>query len=149
MIKTSLTDKQSCIHIGVFAQQLLAHVNSWIVLILNAQQDLILQHKKVQTSVNTLSPPGRGANRIAKWGSHMGVGSHVAAVGRSLGTVKLGGWGSGFICHGNKGGRSSQPHLGVVQGEKGLQVGDEVGVDAFQRLQQRNSHHLRKRLFDL
>lgn len=61
----------------------------------------------------------------------------------------LGVGGSGFICHGNEGRRGSQPHLGVVQGEKGLQVGDEVGVDAFQRLQQRNSHHLCKRLFDL
>ena len=40
-------------------------------------------------------------------------------------------------------------HLGVIQSKKGLQVGHQVGVDALQRLQQRNSRQLRKRLLDL
>lgn len=76
MIKTSLTSKQPCVHIGVFAQQLLAHVNSWIVLILNAQQDLILQHTDGSNKREHGVAAGEGANRIAKWGSHMVVGTN-------------------------------------------------------------------------
>lgn len=40
-------------------------------------------------------------------------------------------------------------HLWVIQSEEGLQVGDQVRVDPLQRLQQRNSCQLSKRLFDL
>lgn len=91
---------------------------------------------------------GQGANRIAKWGSHMVVGTkwwEVMWAQRADHWDQT--WGLGWWVY--LPWQRSQPHLGVVQGEKGLQVGDEVGVDALQRLQQRNSHHLRKRLFDL
>lgn len=40
-------------------------------------------------------------------------------------------------------------HLGIIQSEKRLEVGHEVGVDALQRFEQRNSCQLRKWLFDL
>lgn len=44
--RKSLTDKQAGVHVGVFAQQLLADVYCRIILVLNAQQDLVLQQKE-------------------------------------------------------------------------------------------------------
>lgn len=43
-----LTDEQSSVHVGIFPQQLFTDVNSWIILILNAQQDLILETKTLK-----------------------------------------------------------------------------------------------------
>lgn len=50
---------------------------------------------------------------------------------------------------GGRVGRVGSAHLGVVQSEEGLQVGDQVWVDALQRLQQRNSEDLSERLLGL
>lgn len=44
---------------------------------------------------------------------------------------------------------AARGHLGIIQSKKGLQVGHQVGVDAFQRLQQRNPRQLCKRLLHL
>lgn len=44
---------------------------------------------------------------------------------------------------------AARGHLGIIQSEKRLQVGHQVGVDALQRLEQRNSSQLCKRLLDL
>lgn len=105
-----LTDEESSVHVRIFAQQLFTDVHSWIVLILNAQQDLVLKHKHLQSYTHNLSEG-------AFWVSC--VQSARAKDGRR-----------GAIS------RRGRGHLGVIQCEEGLQVGDQVWVNALQRLQQ-------------
>lgn len=63
--KSLLTDEQSRFHVGIFAQQLFTDVNSWIILILNAQQDLILQHKRVQKTEQNVAE-GQSDSRLGQ-----------------------------------------------------------------------------------
>lgn len=56
---------------------------------------------------------------------------------------------AGWQFEGSSALKAAKGHLGIIQRKKCLEVGHQVGVDALQRLQQRNSHQLCKRLLEL